>query len=67
MDNVALENLDQHLDNGGVQQLHVLIKNLKYHITEVEYLLNYSGENEATSNVNPEKIRTFNYVFVAIN
>ena len=49
MDNVALENLDQHLDNGGVQQLHVLIKELKYcDIRVVEYLLNSIGENETT-------------------
>lgn len=49
MDNVASENLDQHSDDGGVQQLHVLIKELKYCDTmDIEYLLNYPGENEAT-------------------
>ncbi|KAK4856843.1 hypothetical protein QYF36_021867 [Acer negundo] len=42
IDNVASENLDQHSDDGGVQQLHVLIKELKYRDTiDVEYLLNY--------------------------
>ncbi|WRX26118.1 hypothetical protein QQP08_018605 [Theobroma cacao] len=49
MNNVASKNLDQHLDDGGIQQLHVLIKKLKYRdIMDVKYLLNYVRENEAT-------------------
>jgi hypothetical protein len=43
MDNMISNNLDQHSYGGSIQQLHVLIKKLKYHdIMDVEYLLNYS-------------------------
>ena len=50
MDNVASKNLDQHSDDGGVQQLYLLIKELKYRDTmDIEYLLNYTRENETTS------------------
>lgn len=56
MDNVASKNLDQHSDDKGIQQLHVLIKELKYCDTmDVEYLLNYPGENEATSELLSDK------------
>ncbi|KAL5538428.1 hypothetical protein UlMin_044883 [Ulmus minor] len=58
MDNVVLENLGQHSDDRGIQQLHILIKELKYCDTmDVEYFLNYPGENEATSELlNDEKL-----------
>ncbi|KAL5755592.1 hypothetical protein ACOSQ2_020338 [Xanthoceras sorbifolium] len=47
---MASENLDQHSDDRCVQQLHVVIKELKYHDTmDVKYLLNYPGENETSS------------------
>ena len=42
MDNVALENLGQQSDDRGVQQLHILIKELKYcDIMDAESFLNY--------------------------
>ena len=58
MDNMASKNLDQYSDAGGVQQLLVLIKELKYRDTiDVEYILNYPRENEATSKLlSDEKI-----------
>ena len=44
------ENLNQESDNGGIHQLRVMIEELNYRNTmDVEYLLNYPGESEATS------------------
>jgi hypothetical protein len=49
MNNVALKNLNQHLDDGGVQQLQGLIKEFKRHDTmNVEYHLNCLAEIKAT-------------------
>jgi hypothetical protein len=46
---VILKSLSQRSDDRGFQQLHVLIKELKFHdIMDVEYLLNYLEENNAT-------------------
>ena len=50
MDNMASENLDRHSNDEGIQQLHILIKELKYRDPmHVEYLQKYLRENEATS------------------
>lgn len=50
MDNVISENLDQHWNDGGTQQLYVLIRELKYRDTmDIKKLLNYLRENEAIS------------------
>ena len=46
---MILKSLSQHSDDRGFQQLHVLIKELKFHdIIDVEYLINYLEENNAT-------------------
>ena len=46
---MILKSLSQRSDDRGFQQLHVLIKELKFHdIMDVEYLLNYLEENNAT-------------------
>ena len=46
---MILKSLSQHSDDRGFQQLYVLIKELKFHDTmDVEYLLNYLEENNAT-------------------
>ena len=46
---MILKSLSQHSNDRGFQQLHVLIKELKYYdIMDIEYLLNYLEENNAT-------------------
>ncbi|XVF51243.1 hypothetical protein PTKIN_Ptkin04bG0168800 [Pterospermum kingtungense] len=57
VENMASENLDELLDDRGIQELQNVIKELRYHNgMNVEDLLNYLGENEVSEILTDEQI-----------
>ncbi|XVF53525.1 hypothetical protein PTKIN_Ptkin05aG0105900 [Pterospermum kingtungense] len=56
-ENMASENLDEPLDDRGIQELQNVIKELRYHNgMNVEDLLNYPEENEVSEILTDEQI-----------
>ncbi|KAJ0035716.1 hypothetical protein Pint_25183 [Pistacia integerrima] len=52
MEEIASENLNESLDEEGIHELETIIKDLGYcDRIDVNYLLDYSGENDASSEV----------------